>query len=249
MQQYFLDQKLSDRIEFNQEQSHHIMNVMRMKPQTMVRVVDADHQVAFVRIAYENKKVIGILDEICVDDHESSVKITLGMALIKKDKWEWVLQKATEVGAYEIIPFASERSVVKIQEEKNEKKLNRWQKIVLEAAEQSKRDICPRVHEVVTFREICQCKADLKLIAYENADYIAANLGKVLQNNPNVHSIFILIGPEGGFSENEVRKAQEQGFVCVSLGKRILRAETAAISLLSMLDYHYEILREDEYVR
>ena len=246
MQQYFIQTNIEDKILFNDEQAHHIKNVMRMKENEIVKVVDSNENAAYVMIHYESKKVYGILKERIIDELTSSIKIILGMALIKKDKFEFCIQKACECGVYEIIPFVSSRCVVKISDEKNDKKIERWQKIASEACEQSKQNHCCVIEDILSFDDMLNVDADLKLIAYENADRIANNLASVCLSNPNVHSVLVLIGPEGGFSESEVQKALSQGFICVSLGKSILRAETAAISAINMLTYHYDILG-DQY--
>lgn len=243
MQQYFIDSKVLDTIEFNEEQSFHIQRVLRMKEGTVVKVVDADENAAFVTIHYEQKKVLGILKEK-LEPQKRKIRITLAASLIKKDKWDFCIQKACECGAYTIAPFVSERSIVRIQDEKNEKKRMRWQKIALEACEQSKQDHCTQIMDVCEFSEILEMKSDLKLIAYENADRIASNIATILKKNPDVKDILIVIGPEGGFSEEEVKKALDHDFVCVSLGESILRAETASICAITMLRYHYELLKE-----
>lgn len=245
MQQYFIETEITDCITFNEEQSHHIKNVMRMKEGSIVKVVDDNENAALVSIFYENKTVVGKLKEKCTMTTENKVNMILGMSLIKKEKWDFCIQKACECGAYEIHPFVSSRSIVKISDEKNDKKLVRWNKIASEACEQSKRNHCCEVKSVCEYKEILNTEADLKLIAYENADRIASNIANVFIEHPHVQSILILIGPEGGFSEEEVHQAIQKGFKCVSLGNRILRAETAAITSLNMMNYHYELLGEE----
>jgi 16S rRNA (uracil1498-N3)-methyltransferase len=241
MQQYFIE-NISNKILFNDEQAHHIKNVMRMKENEIVKVVDEEENAALVTIHYESKLVYGLLKEMILDDFNSNIQIYLGMALIKKDKWEFCIQKACETGAYEILPFVSSRCVVKISDEKNDKKIDRWQKIASEACEQSKQNHLCMINDILTYDEICKLDFDLKLIAYENADKIANNLASVCVQHKDAKKILVLIGPEGGFSESEVTKALSNGFICVSLGKSILRAETAAISAINMLTYHYDIL-------
>ena len=241
MQQYFIDEKVNEKVRFNDEQAHHIKNVMRMKEGSIVKVVDQDENAALVTIHYENKQVFGLLHET-LDASDSKIQIKLAMALIKKDKFEFCIQKSCECGAYEIYPFVSSRCVVKIADEKNDKKLDRWQKIASEACEQSKNNHLCEIKPVCTFNEMLNEEADLKLIAYENADRIANNLASVCLKNQEIKDVIVMIGPEGGFSEDEVKKAMEHGYICVSLGNSILRAETAAISSINMLKYHYEIL-------
>lgn len=244
MQQYFIESKLSEKILFNEEQSHHIAHVMRMKEGEIVKVVDCEEQAAYAAIHYEGKKAVGLLQEHLPDDHHKQIDISLAMALVKKEKWELCIQKSAECGAYDILPFISSRSVVKISEEKNDKKLARWQKIALEACEQSKQNHRCLVHPICSFSQVLEKEADLKCIAYENADTTADSLGKVLCQHLHIRSVLVMIGPEGGFSGEEIAEAKAHGFICVSLGKRILRAETAAISAVSMLTYHYELLGE-----
>lgn len=242
MQQYFLNQKLEEKIYFDPLQSHHIKNVMRMKKGSVIKAVDPDEHSALYTIDYEDHQVIGKLKEM-LPEEKSAIEIILLMALIKKDKWDFCIQKACECSAYTILPFVSERCVVQL-DEKKEKKLIRWQKIASEACEQSKQNHLCEIKEPVSFSKALQVDADLKLIAYENADLQAHNLVAVLNNAQNVKRVAVMIGPEGGFSDHEIESALKSGFTCVSLGKSILRAETAAISALSMLKYHYEILGE-----
>lgn len=241
MQQYFIDEKLNEKVLFNDEQAHHIKNVMRMKEGSIVKVVDDEENAALVTIHYENKQVFGLIHEK-LEASNSKIQIKLAMALIKKDKFEFCIQKSCECGAYVIHPFVSSRCVVKIADEKNDKKLDRWQKIASEACEQSKNNHLCEIKPVISFEEMLNEDADLKLIAYENADRIANNLASVCLKNKDIKDVIVMIGPEGGFSEAEVKKAMEHGYVCVSLGNSILRAETAAISSINMLKYHYEIL-------
>lgn len=245
MQQYFIETKISNRIDFNDEQAHHIKNVMRMKENTIVKVVDPDEKAAYVSIHYEGKNTYGLFHEAIEESNIRKIKISLAVSLIKKEKWDYCIQKSCECGAYEILPFTSSRSVVKVNEEKNDKKLSRWQKIALEACEQSKQNHCCVIEPVSSFKEILQHPSNLKCIAYENADCHSDSLGKVLSEHPDISSIMMMVGPEGGFSEEEVELAKKEGFIPVSLGHRILRAETACVAAINMITYHYEMLGEE----
>lgn len=244
MQQYFVNTSIeeNEKIYFDSEQSHHIKKVLRMKEGTVVRVVGTSNTVGLAEIGYDGQTCYGEVIEVLACDSESKVKMTLCMGLIKKDKWDFCIQKACECGATTIVPFVSSRSVVKVSEEKSDKKLLRWNKIALEACEQSKRSVATQVSEVVSFKELMSLDADLKIIAYEDADVLGANLAHVLKEHPTCSSMLIAIGPEGGFERTEIDYAVDHGFVCVSLGKRILRAETAAMSALTMVSYHYDML-------
>lgn len=234
MQQYFILEKIgtSDVICFNDEQAHHIRDVLRMKENTVVRIVDQDNQAAFATIFYEGKKVKASNTQCDLDNNEMTCKITLCLGLIKKEKWDVVLQKCTELGVSRIVPFESSRTIVKAKEDKSVKKLERWNKIMLEAAEQSKRNCVPMIVEPVQFKELGEYKSDCNCVAYEDAKIS----GEKLKNIVNEKSMTIVIGPEGGLSSDEVEFLMNQGFHCISLGKRTLRAETAAMYVCSAID-------------
>ena len=162
--------------------------------------------------------------------NELEQEITLCMALIRKEKFEWVLQKATELGVKKIVPFTSSRTIVKVQKEKEMKMKKRYGQIVLEASQQCKRNYIPEVLEVVHLD-------DLK--NYQSEDNVVAN-----ETKHQEHTFFdlktkknttIVVGPEGGFSSEEIVKLEKMGFRSISLGNRILRAETAAIFAVSVV--------------
>lgn len=245
MQQYFIKGKckINECFVFDNEQAHHIKNVLRMKNGSQVRVVDEDEIAYSAQIIIDVNGVSGIACEKLMPS-ESSIKTSLIMGLIKGDKWDYLLQKACECGAYEILPMISSRCVVKAKEEKADKKLARWNKIAIEACEQCKRTHRAQVLPTADFKQSLQCDADLKLIAYEDADLKACNLAAVFDAHASIHSIAVMIGPEGGFSISEVEQAEAAGFIRVSLGSSIFRAETAALFALNAISYHYDIRGE-----
>ncbi len=174
-------------------------------------------------------------------DRELPVKIHLFQGLPKGDKMEWVIQKAVELGAYEIIPVATKRSVVKLDEKKGLHKRERWQAISESAAKQSKRSVIPRVKGPVSFAEAIQTAKELDMILFpyelaEGMEYTRDILNQV----KNKCSIGVFIGPEGGFDEGEAAMAKQEGAGLITLGKRILRTETAGLYLLSVLGYLLE---------
>lgn len=246
MQQYFVKDslKMNEMFVFNAEQTHHIKNVLRMKSGSLVRVVDDEEQPYLVEISIYEDQVHGRIIER-LNQSGSRIKTTLIMGLIKGDKWDYLLQKACECGVYEIQPMHSSRCVVKAKEEKADKKLVRWNKIALEACEQCKRTHQAQVLPSADFNELLSMQADLKLIAYEDADLKSCNLADVFKANKAVQSIAVMIGPEGGFSLEEVQKAEANGFIRVSLGSLIFRAETAALFALSAITYHYDLMGDD----
>lgn len=244
MQQYFVDinVKVGQIITFNDEQSHHIMRVMRMKKDDVVRVSDAKHQLFLVRVDMDMKHAYGCVKEPIEDRTRAHVEITLVQGLIKGEKWDYVIQKACELGVTKIVPFVSNRSVVKIQNEKIDKKLQRWNKIALEACEQCKRSMPVEVTNPIHLSDVKQVLSELNLIAYEDADHISDKLYHILKMHPTCKSITCVIGSEGGFAKEEVDQFIEQGFHAVSLGTRILRAETAAISMINNIEFYYDMI-------
>ena len=175
------------------------------------------------------------------DNVELPAKIYLFQGLPKADKMELIIQKAVELGVYEIIPVATKRAVVKLDEKKAKSKIARWQGISEAAAKQSKRGIVPNVRPVMTMKEAILYAKDMdsKAIPYELAEGMQATK-EWIESSAGCESIAVFIGPEGGFAEEEIEMALESGICPVSLGKRILRTETAGLTTLSILMYHLE---------
>ncbi|MDD6467647.1 MAG: RsmE family RNA methyltransferase [Erysipelotrichaceae bacterium] len=238
MQQYFLDQKINceQKIEFNQEQQHHIAHVLRMKQDTVVRIVDEENHVFLASIHYENQLPYAMVQQQLMDT-DKNVEIILVASLIKKEKWEYVLQKAAELGATMIVPFISSRTIVKTSNEKEERKLARWNKIVLEACEQSHQAHRTKVVKPITIKDLPNYLVDVNLVAYEKEN-VSKHFVQYLKKDT---STLILIGPEGGFEEKEIDQFMKMGIQPCSLGKRILRAETAGLYALSVLDAYNEV--------
>ena len=173
--------------------------------------------------------------------YELSSKIYLFQGLPKADKMELVIQKAVELGAFEVIPVAMKRSVVKLDAKKAESKVKRWNAIAESAAKQSKRSILPQVSDVVTFAQAVKMaeNCQIKLLPYECADGMEKTK-RLIENITPGQDIAVFIGPEGGFDLDELELAKEAGCEIITLGKRILRTETAGMMLLSVLMYHLE---------
>ncbi|MCD4684335.1 MAG: 16S rRNA (uracil(1498)-N(3))-methyltransferase [Anaerolineae bacterium] len=207
-----------------------VRTVLRMRPGDHVIVLDnagSEIEIALVEIAA--KEVTGEIIARRPATGEPRVAVTLIQALLKKDKFEWVLQKCTEIGATAFMPVESQRCVVPLSSI-NDKKLTRWQRIITEAAEQSRRGRIPTLHVPQTLPGALANTAqyDRVLIPWEDAQ--SHTLRDVLTTDPTPTSVAICIGPEGGFGADEIAAAQEQGAIPVTLGPRILRAETAAIA-------------------
>lgn len=213
---------------------NHIANVLRMKPgeELLISVRgDWDYLCKIVDIETDrvNLKALESMEQ-----RELPVNITLLQGIPKSDKLEMIIQKAVELGASEIIPVKTKRVVVKIDEKKVDTKVNRWNAIAESAAKQSKRSIIPKVHEPMSIDNALEIVKDfgVKLIPYENADGIDKTR-KILDNMDKTKNIAVFIGPEGGFEESEVERIKNSGFEVITLGKRILRTETAGLALLS----------------
>ena len=174
-------------------------------------------------------------------DYELPNRIYLFQGLPKADKMELIIQKAVELGAYAIVPVETKRCVVKLDEKKAAKKTARWQQIAESAAKQSKRMLIPKIHEVMSFQDALKLaeELDIRLIPYELAKGMKETKEILNQIRPG-QSVGIFIGPEGGFEENEVSQALEKGAQAITLGRRILRTETAGLAILSVLMFQLE---------
>ena len=228
---------------------NHIKNVLRMKCKEELLVSDGqgtDYHCRILEIRPE--AVLAEILEVDKDGKELPARLYLFQGLPKQEKMEWIIQKAVELGAYEIIPVATARSVVKLDSRKEEAKRKRWNSIAESGAKQSKRSAIPQVNRVMSVKEALEYGADfdIKLIPYENTRGMDSTREQVEQVKPGM-SIGIFIGPEGGFEETEVEQAMAAGFCPVSLGKRSLRTETAGMAMLSVLMYHLETLQEDDH--
>ena len=211
----------------------HLTRVMRAKIGEQIEVV-ADGDVYLCQISRFKPLTIDVIRKLR-ENNELPNHIILIASLIKGDKMDLVLQKATELGVNEVALLQTERTVVKIRPEEKEVKFQRFNKILKEAAEQSKRSKCPSVFRLLDMSSLKNLEADVKIIAYEGMEGPTGSFNKVISSIKPGQKIAILIGPEGGFSEREVEIASKYGYKKVSLGKRILRAETATFYALSVI--------------
>ena len=221
---------------------NHIKNVLRMKVGEELEISDGDNKKYLCEIAsITSEEVCVMIQEERSVDTELLSKICLFQGLPKSDKMELIVQKAVELGAYEIIPVATKRAVVKLDEKKASKKVERWNSIAESGAKQSGRNLIPKVTDVMSWKEAMEyAKAlDIVLIPYELAEGMQETRDIIAQIQPG-QSIGIFIGPEGGFETEEVESAMEYGARPITLGKRILRTETAGLTTLSILMYHLE---------
>lgn len=242
MHRFFIPRPYAENMMIDGIDARHIYTVLKMKPGEKVQIVSDDGVTALAEITgtAPGQTLVKCL-EVIAESHEPAVKITLAQGLVKGEKMDFIIQKAVELGVSRIVPLVMEHSVVRYDGEKAAKKCQRWQKIAESAAKQSKRDIIPQIAEVAAIDKLmAECDCTTKIIAYECED--RQGLKQVLQSNLKTDSILIIIGPEGGISEAELDKARSGGAVPVSLGKRILRAETAGLTALSAVLYEFDEL-------
>ncbi|MCR5776823.1 MAG: 16S rRNA (uracil(1498)-N(3))-methyltransferase [Lachnospiraceae bacterium] len=222
---------------------NHIKNVLRMKIGEVISVGDglSDKDYRCHIEEYTDTAVHCRLDFIKESGVELTVRVTLFQGLPKSDKMELIIQKCVELGVAEVIPVACSRSIVKLDAKKEKSKITRWNGISEAAAKQSKRAIIPEVKSVMSYKEAIDYarSLDVNLLPYELAEGFDATR-KIMGSIKSGQSVGIFIGPEGGFSEEEVKLAEEAGFEPITLGRRILRTETAAMVVLSWLIYIYE---------
>lgn len=222
---------------------NHIKNVLRMKTGEEIAVsngVDGKEYRCGIE-AFSEEEVICTLRFVKEDGVELASRICLFQGLPKSDKMELIVQKAVELGASEIVPMAAGRCVVKLDDKKAKAKTARWQGIAEAAAKQSRRGIIPRVTEVMSMKEAIAYAGslDVKLIPYELAEDMPKTK-EIIGGIRSGQSVAVFIGPEGGFEEKEIEAAKEGGFVPITLGKRILRTETAGFTVLAWLMYHLQ---------
>lgn len=245
MYQFFVEpsQIQGKRIIITGSDVNHIKNVLRMKPGEEISVSNGmdgrEYRCGIEEFAEDT--VVCTLRFVKEEGVELPSEIYLFQALPKADKMELIVQKAVELGAHEIIPVAAKRCVVKLDEKKAANKVNRWQGISEAAAKQSRRGVIPLVHTPVTLQEAVEMAKDMdvRLIPYELAEDMSHTRSLIEAVGPG-QRIAVFIGPEGGFEESEIQTALAAGIEPVTLGRRILRTETAGLTVLSWLMYHLE---------
>ncbi len=244
MQNFFVtpSQVEGDRIVIGGSDVNHMKNVLRMRCGERLMVSDGNNRRYLCEVTgYEaGEAILQILEEQETDT-ELPCRISLFQGLPKQEKMELIVQKCVELGVCEIIPTATRRCVVKLDEKKAEKKTARWQQIAESAAKQAGRGMIPRVWEPLGYCDALKRakELDVLLIPYELAEGMAETKRVIEAIEPG-QSVGILIGPEGGFEKEEVRLALEAGAREITLGKRILRTETAGLAILSVLMFHLE---------
>ena len=221
---------------------NHIRNVLRMRAGEDARISDGEGN-DYLCCLESTEQGIAVFDILKKQENDTELpaRLYLFQGVPKGDKMEWIVQKAVELGVYQILPVSTKRSVVKLDANKAKKKRERWQAIAKGAAEQSGRGMVPEVTEILKWQEALEAAKDMDvlLIPYELADGMEKTK-MLLESVKPGQAVGIFIGPEGGFESWEVEQAESLGALAVTLGRRILRTETAGLAVLSVLMYHLE---------
>ena len=244
MPRFFVDrsQVKGEEIVIQGNDVNHIKNVLRMRPGDELSLSDGEGMDYFCKILSIERDEVRVNIENSWNSYvELPVKIYLFQGLPKGDKMELIIQKAVELGVYEIIPVRTKRVIVKLDDKKESKNIPRWQQIAEGGAKQSGRGLIPEVKPVMGFAEALKYAGslDAALIPYEKAEGIQKTRS-IIHDLKGKKSVAIFIGPEGGFDEKEVEDAMNQGVFPVTLGRRILRTETAGLTMLSILMFEFE---------
>ncbi|WDV44549.1 16S rRNA (uracil(1498)-N(3))-methyltransferase [Clostridiaceae bacterium M8S5] len=242
MNRFFIEDSFVDnRVTIKGDDVKHIKNVLRLSIGDQISLCDGNDNEYIAEIkAINNKDVMCEMLSKCDIKRESNIKITLYQALTKGQKMDLIIQKAVELGVNEICPVQTKRCVSVIKDiSKENKKVNRWNKIAYEAAKQSKRGIIPSVKNILTFKELLEDmeKLDEIIVPYECEQ---KNSIKNLLKTVDAKSIGIVIGPEGGFEEEEINMLREKQASIVTLGNRILRTETAGLATIAVIMYELD---------
>ena len=234
----------------DQEQMHKISRVLRLRENDQIVLLDGTGLIYNAQIvSFFSRAVQCRLLSRRSTNTDPELKITIAQAMLKGPKFDYVLQKCTEIGASDFIPITTERTVIRVDEEAVlrdvDRRVNRFQKIVQDAAEQSERGFVPGVTNLMTLEELCKTNLsayDLKLICAERSQ--TNGIKEVLNSiQSKIQKVLLIIGPEGGFTDAELKQTLTYGFTSVSLGKRIYRSETVGILLSGILFFYFNDLK------
>jgi len=229
MQRYFSDIKKENILVLKSDDVYYIKVVMRLKKDDLIEVVN--NNICYLcRLNLDfNADIVEVFEK-----ESKKLFISLIVPLLKEDKMSYILQKSTELGVSEFIPYNAKRSVIKLDNKKLVSKVERWNKICKEASEQSKRLDIPIIRDCMNIKDL-KFNDGILLLGSTKSDVV--NIKKVLKKYDKYDKIYIIVGPEGGFTDEEEFLLNEQGFISVSLGKRILRVETAPLVLVTCINY------------
>lgn len=231
MQRYVVDENLK----LDKKDINHIINVMRLNVNDQIKLINNGtiYDAIITKIEKNN-----VLYEIIKKEESKSLKdykVIIACSIIKEQKMDYLLQKATELGVDEIIPIISERTIVKVKQASS--KIDRWNRIIKESVEQSHRVSIPIIKDIIGLKELSNLEYSIKILC--NTNEKSKNIKKVLQDSKKRDTIIIVVGPEGGFTDSEINYLENSGFISTSLGENILRAETVPLYVLSVINYEF----------
>lgn len=252
MPKFFVRQNQVDdgKIVINGQDVKHIRNVLRAKVGEELEICNSETGENFLCsiLEFNKDKIWCNIEQKIQEETESNVKVTIFQGLPKADKMEYIIQKSVELGVYDITPVDMKRCVVKLDEKNANKKIERWQKISEVAAKQCGRNIIPQINNVINIKKLCEIveNYDIVLVAYENEENnslkneLSQIKSTIINNQSQEFKIGIVIGPEGGLEKQDVENLKRSGAKIITLGKRILRTETVALNVLSIIMYELE---------
>ncbi|MBO8168819.1 MAG: 16S rRNA (uracil(1498)-N(3))-methyltransferase [Thermoanaerobacteraceae bacterium] len=239
MHQFFVPEvgKIGARIRIAGEEAHHLVNVLRLETGDLVAIADSSGKRFLAALEEMTREEVTAYLERELPSGEPPLKLTLLQGVAKGDKFDFIIQKTTELGISAIIPVQAQRSVAKIKPERAAKRLQRWQRIAKEAAKQCGRARVPEIEEPATLERALQSLPGDTSIMIPWEDEKTVSIGEALRKHDFSRNIALVIGPEGGLTAEEVALAVSFGAIPVSLGQRILRTETAAIAAVAIVMY------------
>ena len=231
----FFASLVDNEVILSKESEHHLKDVLRIKENEIIQLAIAE-KVFNAKVLSLSPLKISLLEEVA-ENRESKINCLIAFALLKGGHDDLVIQKGTELGVSSFFPLLTDRTIIQLPKEKDkEKRKERFLKIAMGASEQCKRTIAPTIHDITDFKEILKLDATYKFLAYEGEAGKSNSLFSYLKDFKENDSVLVAIGPEGGWSEKEVQLALDNGFKLLSLGKRILRAETSSIYCASLIN-------------
>lgn len=235
MQRYFVSNKENDTYILNQDDSHHIINVMRMNINDEIEVVYDSKLYICSIISMDNLVKCKQIREI-ETSFNNIPKVIIAQSLVKEQKMDYILQKSCELGVTELIPLITTRSIIKVDKNDN-KKVSRWQKILKEASEQSKRIDIPNVSNIMDLKDLVNVNAKYKFVC--SVKEKSKTIKSILSNVNNSDTIIFVIGPEGGLDNYEEEFLINNGFISITFGNNVLRTETTSSFILSVINYEF----------
>lgn len=226
-----------DLIRIRGNEARHIRTVLRLKPGDRLSVFDGSSKEYEGKIVKtEGSDLLVQVETHSIHEEESGPAITLAQSLLKGNKMDWVIQKATELGATEIIPFISSRTIPRLAASKEKSRQERWKRISVEACKQCGRSVLPKLSSVLEYSRMLRIPTEktLRLFLWERS---GMGLKEVITATKERQDVFFVVGPEGGWSDEEAQEASMAGFIPITLGRRILRAETVGLCILGILQY------------